>query len=107
MDDYMQQAKFLTALLGDAQENAFRMEWEGSKIPRGATINGVEVGWTQHGRITGKAGEELGFYDRELECGGTNGKAQVMIVKTEYKDVTPPPGGKVEPVVKASGQVRT
>jgi hypothetical protein len=107
MDDPMKQAQFLTKLLGSAKQNHFRMEWEGSKIPRGASINGVEIGWTQHGIVTGKNSEQLGYYEREVEFGGDSGSKHVMVISTNHSAITPPPGGTVEPVIREKDQGRT
>jgi hypothetical protein len=48
----------------------------------------------------------LGTYKREVECGGASGNQQVLIIGTDYQDVTPPPGGKVEAVAREEGRGR-
>lgn len=60
-------------LLGKIAEEAgggYRLRWRGSKIPRGATVGGVSIGWTQNGIVTGTGGERLGTYERVVEWGG-------------------------------------
>lgn len=75
----------LTTLQGELKDraaNLYLLTWHGGKIPRGAMLNGQEIGWTQHGIVTSVNGEQLGFYDRLLEFGGDDGQEQLMIVYT-------------------------
>lgn len=58
----------------------FTLHWTGSKIPRGYKVNGVEIGWTQHGLVTGVNGEDLGTYDRTIEWGGPNHDEHEMVI---------------------------
>jgi len=104
MTDRMAQADYLRSLLGATKTNQFKMTWEGTKIPRGATINGIEIGWTQHGNVTGVGGEQLGQYERATEFGGATGEQHVMIISTNYANITPPAGGTVEPVIREKGR---
>jgi hypothetical protein len=62
------------------QRRVFELEWEGSKIPRGANILGHPVGWTQHGFVTSQAGVTIGTYDRVIEFGGESGEQQKMFI---------------------------
>lgn len=57
------------------------MKWKGSKTPYGATIGGVEVFGSQHGRLSGADGEELGWYARTIEFGGTDGDEHAMQIE--------------------------
>jgi len=95
-DDGMKRADYLKGLLEGGQENRFRLTWEGSKIPRGGAVDGVEIAWTQHGMITGVNRENLGYYTREEEFGGESGKRHVMVISTRGSEVTPPDCGSVE-----------
>ena len=58
----------------------FHLKWEGSKIPRGAVIEGTEIAWTQNGQVTGVGGKMIGTYDRLVEFGGASGNEQQMLV---------------------------
>ncbi len=77
----------VNAIQGAQKEGciAFLIEWTGNKIPRGASINGVQIGWTQHGIVTGTKGEDLGLYERLVECGGPRGTEQKMLVFANNK----------------------
>lgn len=57
-----------------------KLEWKGTKIPRGLSINGVPIAWTQHGIVTGENGQRLGTYKRLVEFGGPNHDEHVMLV---------------------------
>ena len=61
-------------------QRVFKLVWEGSKIPRGATILGKEIGWTQHGIVLGTDGSHIGQYDRTVESEGESHEKQEMIV---------------------------
>lgn len=56
------------------------LQWEGSKIPRGAVIDGTEIVWTQNGQVTGAGGKSIGTYERLVEFGGFSGNDQQMLV---------------------------
>jgi hypothetical protein len=56
----------------------FVLEWTGSKVPRGFKVNGVEIGWTQHGIVTGVNREMLGTYTRTKEWGGPDRDEHAM-----------------------------
>ncbi|MDO8594838.1 MAG: hypothetical protein Q7R93_05015 [bacterium] len=58
----------------------FHLKWEGSKIPRGAVIEGAEIAWTQNGEVAGVGGKRIGVYDRLIEFGGATGKEQQMLI---------------------------
>lgn len=66
--------------LKQTSEEAVVLNWEGTKIPRGASIDGKEIGWTQNGVVTSVDGKMLGTYDRLMEWGGENGKQHCMVV---------------------------
>jgi hypothetical protein len=71
----------LTAIRGHAT-HAYILRWDGSKIPRGAVIDGETIAWTQHGMVTSESGKTIGTYDRVVEFGGQSGNEQAMIVYT-------------------------
>lgn len=71
------------------QEHHFVLAWKGTKIPRGAKVGDVDIGWTQHGMITGQGGEQLGFYDRMAEFGGKDRDTHIMLIGTHAENVTP------------------
>jgi len=96
--DPMAMAQALIGQMMGKSENFFLLTYEGSKIPRGAAIDNVEIGWTQHGMVTGKGGEQLGYYERIVEFGGSTGNTQVMLIATNGKSLTPPPSGTVNKV---------
>jgi hypothetical protein len=67
MQDGRDPMAFAQALIAGAAadcDNHFLLLWNGTKIPRGAEIDGVEIAWTQHGIITGKGGVRLGWPHR-------------------------------------------
>jgi hypothetical protein len=101
--DFEKVAKNLVLKIGEGRKNLFLMQWKGTKIPHGATIGGIEIGWTQHGIITGKGGEQLGEYYRfeEKEFDAfrnlfNQGENQMIAVMTDYDDVTSPQGVKLK-----------
>jgi len=98
----MDVAREVIAKLRHKSDNYFILTWDGSKIPRGAKVDNVEISWTQNGMVTGKGGEQLGYYDRLVEFGQPGGNRQVMLIGTSAKTITPPPGGLVEAVMTAA-----
>lgn len=76
----------------------FRMEWNGGKIPDGATSGGYQVGWTQGGLITGTGGERLGTYQRVVDCGGPTFDKQSILIFTEFDTASPLPGGQMQTI---------
>ncbi len=90
--ELLAKCKALTDSLLDTYPLWYLLKWQGSKIPRGATIGGVEIGWTQHGMITGSNGMGLGYYSRLLEWGGENGDSHAMVVGCSVT-LEPPLGG--------------
>lgn len=79
-------AAFLEMIVGAAQDEmktgaeTYLVEWQGSKIPRGASIHGIAIGWTQNGIVSGTQGENLGTYERLVEFGGESGREHKMLV---------------------------
>lgn len=65
------------------------MKWKGSKIPRGGKVGNIEIGWSQHDIITGKNGEQLGFYERLQEFGGANHDEHVMLIRVNEPATNP------------------
>ena len=78
-----------------SQQFDYSISWIGSKIPRGASIDGIQIGWTQHGIITGVGGENLGFYDRVFEGGYHTVPAHVMTIRLDKESVVLDPKGEV------------
>ncbi len=56
------------------------LKWKGSKVPRGHSVNGIQIGWTQHGLVTGVDGQNLGTYTRLQEFGGPDRDEHVMLI---------------------------
>ena len=70
----------ILARLAHTANELFLLEWEGNKIPRGASINGKEIAWTQNGVVVSADNQTVGVYERLVEFGGTSGNEQKMIV---------------------------
>lgn len=66
--------------IAESATELFLLEWEGDKIPRGVSINGKSIGWTQNGMVNSDRGENIGTYERLVEFGGESGRQQKMIV---------------------------
>jgi hypothetical protein len=66
-----QEALLATILRSYAAKSTsvFFLDWKGSKIPRGATIRGRTIAWTQNGVVTDDAGAMMGTYERLVEFG--------------------------------------
>ena len=58
------------------------IQWNGSKIPRGAKVGNDFISWTQHG-IVNAGGKSVGMYDRLVEFG--ENELQVMVVYTNER----------------------
>ncbi len=58
----------------------WRIEWMGSKIPRGVEIFSHSIQWAQHGRLSDSEGEVFAFYSREETFSGRNKDRHSMIV---------------------------
>src|SRR3989344_2524285 len=59
---------------------AFKLEWEGSNIPRVAVVDGKTIAWTQNGQVLDAEGRFVGTYERTVQSGGDSGKQQEMLV---------------------------
>lgn len=77
----------INSLLNSSRKDAkkiFHLKWEGDKIPRGAVIEGMTIGWTQNGMVNGTDKEDrdanIGTYERLVEFGGATGREQQMLV---------------------------
>ncbi len=70
----------LRTAIRDKASRVFLLTWEGNKVPRGVSILGHIIAWTQHGRVISEGGQEIGMYDRLVEFGGESGHQQQMIV---------------------------
>ena len=55
------------------------LQWNGSKIPRGAKVGPDFIGWTQSGMVSA-GGKTVGMYDRLVEFGKDD--LQVMVLFT-------------------------
>lgn len=89
--DPMNMANRLVNAIRQSCPGRYLMRWTGTKNPHGATIDGVEINWAQHGRLTDPMGNELGFYRRTAEFSGSNRDQHAMIVstKTEVEVIAP------------------
>ena len=92
-EDPMKLANALVDDIRNSSTHDYIMRWKGSKIPRGAIIDGIAIVWTQHGIIIGENGEALGYYDRMREFGGDNHDEHAMLITTpEAARVVAPDG---------------
>jgi hypothetical protein len=64
-------------------KNAFRLHWTGTKIPRGASIDGDPIAWTQHGVVSGASQNTIGYYSRLEEWTGPNKDEHEMLIATD------------------------
>ena len=80
--DPMLAAKQLLDHVRQSSDNDCIMRWKGTKIPRGAMIDGVPVAWAQHGIIRGPEGQELAYYERMREFAGPNGDEHALLITT-------------------------
>lgn len=78
-----------------ADGHDYIMQWTGSKIPRGATIDGAPIAWSQRGFLYKKGGEQLGYYDRMEEFGGPNRDQHMMLITTDKPAIVVAPDGTV------------
>lgn len=67
----------------------YLVEWTGSRIPRGAVVNGHTIAWTQHGVVRTKGGKEIGYYNRVVD--DLDAARQSMIVFSGEIDYTAQP----------------
>ena len=93
--DPMLLAKQLLDRVRQSSENDCIMWWKGTKVPRGAMIDGVPVAWAQHGIIRGPDGQELAYYDRMREFAGPNGDEHALLITTMKPVPVIAPDGKV------------
>lgn len=73
------QAISLINALKNTSEKKYKLNWKGSKIPRGAKVGNSFIDWTQNG-IVSAGGKNVGFYERTIEWGGANKDAHEMII---------------------------
>ncbi len=76
----------LTGLLGTLKQRAneaYVLNWIGTKVPHGTEINGQKIGWTQNGVATDVNGKIIGYYDRLLEWGGEGKNEHCMVIFTD------------------------
>jgi len=84
--DIPEAAKQLLTLLRASEKKSYRLHWTGSKIPRGAFVDGKPITWTQHGIVyVGGSldGSQVGYYTRVQEWSGDNKDEHEMIISTE------------------------
>lgn len=75
--------------LRGTRRNAFRLHWKGSKIPRGAFLDGSPIVWTQHGIVSTEATANSGYYARVEEWSGVNKDEHEMIIATNGEVTAP------------------
>lgn len=73
----------LVAFCAEQQPKKYRLIWKGSKIPRGASVGGISISWTQHGLVIGANGENLGYYERIKEWNGLDKDEHEMLISTD------------------------
>lgn len=93
-----QRARAITFAQGMRLKHLFLLAWEGGKTARGATLDGTEIGWMQHGRVVGVGGEELGSYERLEEFGGPSGESQLAAIMTDCEVLIDPDGQQITSV---------
>lgn len=74
----------------------YLVEWTGSRIPRGAVVNGHTIAWTQHGIVRVDGGKEVGYYNRVID--DLDAPRQSMIIfsgEIEYDTATSADTGAV------------
>ena len=76
--------------LRGAKRNAFRLHWTGSKIPRGALLDGSAITWTQHGVVSTEVQHNVGYYTRTEEWAGPNKDEHEMIIATNGEVIVSP-----------------
>ncbi len=74
------QATILLRAITEKAENIFLLEWKGNKIPRGATVAGHIIAWTQNGLVTSDQGQYVGTYERLVEFGGVDHREQKILI---------------------------
>lgn len=82
--DLPEAAKQLLTELRAREQKSYRLHWTGTKVPRGATIDGQPISWTQHGIVYVKDGTTKGYYTRVQEWSGQNQDEHEMLISTEY-----------------------
>jgi hypothetical protein len=74
---------------------AYLLRWKGSKVPRGASVDGTRITWAQHGRLVGEDGSQLGLYERVDEFGGPDSDEHVIACWFHSKVRLVAPDGRV------------
>ncbi|MDB4984604.1 MAG: hypothetical protein JWM20_783 [Patescibacteria group bacterium] len=57
-------------------KKTFLLKWQGSRVPTGAKIDGMEIKTTQHGVIMDVNDSQIGTYERVLD---TDGEQQMLV----------------------------
>lgn len=70
-----------------ARSGKLLLSWEGSKVPRGVTIQGKTIAWTQHGIVRAEGGGIIGYYDRVEQWAGPEGNRHKMIISLNDPDL--------------------
>jgi hypothetical protein len=65
---------------GQQTQSTHHLKWEGTKIPKGAFIEGIEIAWTQNELATDVDGKRIGTYIRLVEFGGRTGGEHQMLI---------------------------
>lgn len=76
---FQSKATGLLRAIAAQAKGIFLLEWDGSKVPRGAVVNGEEITWTQNGQVHTPGGQ-IGVYERLMEFGGVSNSSHKMIV---------------------------
>jgi hypothetical protein len=76
----------LITSLRSRRQFAYRLRWRGTKVPRGAQLDGSPISWTQHGCVytNASAGTIVGYYTRVAEFAGASGDEHEMIISTDF-----------------------
>lgn len=77
-----QQERRLNDLLAQIRQDTrvYLLDWEGSKVPRGVTIEGKVIAWTQNGMVVATDHSTIGTYDRTIEFGGESRQHHQMLI---------------------------
>jgi hypothetical protein len=81
LSDRVLESKIKSLLIESSRRcRVFRVKWRGSKVPSGAIVGNSTIGWTQHGIVLDKSGNQIGSYTRVKEFDGPNHDEQEILV---------------------------
>ncbi len=72
--------KFISKMREGQGGRKYLVAWVGERSPRGLTVEGKTIGWTQHGTIRSVDNEEIGTYDRLIDERSPNGHKEAMVI---------------------------